>query len=242
MDFTLLSLHLLVAVLSFDLSLTDPLHTSRIAKPEEWLALFIFLVTAIITGRLASALRLRAEQATQHAKETRELYDLVNATANEESLERQLNIVARAIVKNFASLGIYDCAFLVPDARGQLVVQANACQPMEQVTLSSDEMKTATAVMTEKKVIDFYDNAMISLPTRNNLHHFTRIVSTKSSTASYVRLQPLYSGPRVVGVTRLLIGGRMRPFPTEREWAIGKRTLLASGLLLDVSRSGCHND
>jgi len=89
----------IVAVLSFDFSLIEPLYTFTIARPEEWLALFIFLVTAIITGRLASALRQRLQQATQHAKETRELYDLVNATTNEESLERQLNIVARAIVK-----------------------------------------------------------------------------------------------------------------------------------------------
>ena len=212
----------IIAVLSFDLSLTDPLHTSRIAKPEEWLALFIFLVTAIITGRLASTLRLRAEQATQHTKETRELYDLVNATANEESLQRQLNIVACAIVKNFASLGIYDCAFLVPNAHGQLVLQANACQPVEQVTLSSDEIKTAATVMAEKNVIDFYDNAMTSLPTKANLHHFTRIVATKSSAPNYVRLQPLYSGPRVVGITRLLIGGRMRPFPVDRDGQLGK--------------------
>jgi two-component system sensor histidine kinase KdpD len=209
----------IVAVLSFDLSLTNPLHTSRIAKPDEWLALFIFLVTAIITGRLASALRLRAEQATQHAKETRELYDLVNATANEESLERQLNIVARAIVKNFTSLGICDCTFLILDTRGQLVLQASACQTMEQVPLSSDEIKTAATVMAEKKVVDFYENAMVSLSTKA---HFARIVATKSSVPNYVRLQPLYSGPRVVGVTRLLIGGRMRPFPIERDGQLGK--------------------
>jgi len=53
----------IVAVLSFDFSLTEPLYTFRIAQPEEWLALFIFLVTAIITGRLASALRQRLQQA-----------------------------------------------------------------------------------------------------------------------------------------------------------------------------------
>ncbi|HEY4037005.1 MAG TPA: DUF4118 domain-containing protein, partial [Ktedonobacteraceae bacterium] len=76
----------IIAVLSFDFSFTEPLYTFTIARPEDWLALFIFLVTAIITGRLASALHQRAEQATQHAKETRELYDLVNATTNEESL------------------------------------------------------------------------------------------------------------------------------------------------------------
>src|SRR5260370_21639437 len=56
----------IVAVLSFDFSLTEPLYTFTIARPEEWLALFIFLVTAITTGRLAFALRRRAEHTTEH--------------------------------------------------------------------------------------------------------------------------------------------------------------------------------
>ncbi|HEY4033500.1 MAG TPA: ATP-binding protein, partial [Ktedonobacteraceae bacterium] len=206
----------IVAVLSFDFSLTEPLYTFTIARPEDWLALFIFLVTAIITGRLASALHQRAEQATQHAKETRELYDLVNATTNEESLDRQLNIVACAIVKNFASLGICDCAFLVPDASGQLTLQADACQPTEQIILSSDERKTAASVMIEKKVIDFYHDSTVSPSTRTSLHRYTRIISAKSSALGYVRLQPLQSGQRVVGVTRLLMRERVQHFSIER--------------------------
>ena len=207
----------IVAVLSFDFSLIEPLYTFTIARPEEWLALFIFLVTAIITGRLASALRQRAEQATQHAKETRELYDLVNATTNEESLERQLNIVARAIVKNFASLGIYDCAFLIPDGSGQLVLQADACQPAEQIILSSDERKTAASVLTERRVIDFYPDATEARSARTSLYRYTRIVAARSSALSYVRLQPLQSGQRVVGVTRLLMRANMRLFFMERD-------------------------
>ena len=207
----------IVAVLSFDFSLTEPLYTFTIARPEEWLALFIFLVTAIITGQLASALRQRAEQATQHAKETRELYDLVNATTNEESLERQLNIVARAIVKNFASLGVYDCAFLVPDTSGQLVLLTDACQPVEQIILSSDERKTAASVLTERRVIDFYPDAMDARSARTSLYRYTRIVAARSSALSYVRLQPLQSGQRVVGVTRLLMRANMRLFSMERD-------------------------
>src|SRR5690242_4934923 len=197
----------IVAVLSFDFSLTEPLYTFRIAKPEEWLALFIFLVTAIITGRLASALRQRLQQATQHARETRELYDLVNATTNEESLERQLNIVARAIVKNFASLGICDCAFLVPNASGELILQADACQPTEHMTLSPDECKTAASVILENKVIEFYYDAAVSPSTSTSGSRYTRIATAKSPALNYVRFQPLQSGQRVVGVTRLL----MRP-------------------------------
>jgi two-component system sensor histidine kinase KdpD len=202
----------IVAVLSFDFSLRERLSVTG-ARPEEWLALFIFLVTAIITGRLASALRQRAEQATQHAKETRELYDLVKATTNEESLERQLNTVAHTMVKNFAILGVDDCAFLVLDASGQLVLQADACQPTELITLSSNERKTAVSAMTEKRVIDIYQDALVSTEKRSN----TYIATAKCSALSYIRFLPLQSGQRVVGVTRLLMRGGMRHFAIERD-------------------------
>src|SRR6266536_4569338 len=53
----------IIAFLSFDFFLVPPFYTFTIAKFDEWLSLFVFLVTAIITSQLASALRHRAEQA-----------------------------------------------------------------------------------------------------------------------------------------------------------------------------------
>ena len=127
-----------------------------------------------------------------------------------------MSIVARAIVKNFASLGICDCAFLVPDASGQLLLQADACQPAEQITLSSDERKTAVSAMAEGRVIDFYHNTGVSPSAKTSLYRYTRIVTAKPSTPSYVRLQPLQSGQHVVGVTRLLMREGTRGFSLER--------------------------
>ncbi len=98
-----------VAFLSFDFFLVPPFYTFTIAKFDEWLALFVFLVTAIITGQLASALRKRAEQARRREHETRILYKLVRATNSEEDLNRQLSIVARAVVDVFASWGVRGC-------------------------------------------------------------------------------------------------------------------------------------
>ena len=53
----------IIAFFSLDFFLVTPYYTLTIAKFDEWLALFIFLVTAVITSQLASALRHRAEQA-----------------------------------------------------------------------------------------------------------------------------------------------------------------------------------
>src|SRR6266852_782325 len=76
-----------VAFLSFDYFLVPPVYTFTIARIDEWLALFVCLVTAIITGELASALRRRAEQARRREHETRILYELVQATNSEEDLD-----------------------------------------------------------------------------------------------------------------------------------------------------------
>ncbi len=76
----------IVAFLSFDYFLVPPFYTFTIAKVDEWLALFVFLVTAIITSQLASALRQRAKQARRREHETRILYELLRATNNEEVL------------------------------------------------------------------------------------------------------------------------------------------------------------
>lgn len=109
----------LIAFSSFDFFLVPPLYTFTIGRTEEWLALFVFLTTAIITGQLASALRQRAELANRRARETRILYELVRTTNSEEDIVHQLGIVARAIVDVFSAWGVRDCAILLPDSQGK---------------------------------------------------------------------------------------------------------------------------
>src|SRR6266700_2565620 len=137
----------IIAFLSFDFFLVPPFYTFTIAKFDEWLALFVFLVTAIITSQLASALRQRAEQARRREHETRILYELVRATNSEEDLKRQLHILSRAVVDVFSSWGVRDCEILLPDTKGKLIIQGSAMQPLDQVILSSDEVATASWVM-----------------------------------------------------------------------------------------------
>lgn len=203
-----------IAFFTFDYFLVVPLFTFTINKAEEWLALFIFLVTSIITGRLASALRQRAELATQRANETLALYELVNTTTSEESLEQQLDIVARAVVSNFSSVGIYDCAILLPDATGKLMLRADACQPVTQMALSLDEQTTAESALLQRKVIDLYEDlpSASSSPT----YRFRRVLSTHPTGERYVRLIPLELGADAVGVARLVIKNGSRHFPIER--------------------------
>lgn len=209
------------AFLFFDYFLVNPLFTFSIDNLEEWLALFIFLVTAIITGQLASALRQRAVQAMQREHETRVLYELVNSTTNEEGLERQLKIVSNAIVEVFASVGVRDCAILLPDERRQLVLYADAKLPVTQVKLSSDEEKTAELVMVEGQIVDLYQEAIIASAEPGQANRLRRIIATNQKEEHfYVRIVPLSLSGKTIGVVRLVISKGSRHLHMEHNLAI----------------------
>src|SRR5258708_18225223 len=155
----------LVAFLSFDFFLVPALYVFTINRVEEWIALFVFLVTAILTSQLAVTLRQRAEQSNRRERETRILYDLVRVSNREEEPEHQLHAIAQAIVDVFSSWGVYDCAILQPDASGTLRVQASAYQPMKQITLSDDEKAIASWVMTHGRSMGLYDDSSLASST-----------------------------------------------------------------------------
>lgn len=197
----------LVAFLSFDFFLVPPLYVFTISRIEEWIALFVFLVTAILTSQLAVTLRLRAEEASRRERETRTLYDLVRVTNREDEPEHQLHAIAQAIVDVFSSWGVHDCAILQPDASGALRVQASAYQPVEEIKLSSDEKAIASWVMTHGRSMGLYDDD--SLATTTSARFVQRVVVRVSKEGGTVRrslrLIPLKTGQQVVGVLRLRI-------------------------------------
>lgn len=184
-----------VAFLAFDFFLVPPLYKFTVSKSDEWLALFIFLMTAVITGQLASALRQRAEEASQRERETNALYRLVNATANEENLERQLDIVAHAIVESFAMDGVQECAILLPDKAQKLSEHASTCNSSSQ-GMAQDEMSAASLVMEQQQIVDVLPAS--SAPKK-------RKRADQPVPQSYLRFFPLKVGARTVGVVRLLM-------------------------------------
>ena len=213
----------LVAFFSFDYFLVPPLYTFTIGRFEEWLALFVFLATAIITGQLASAMRLRAEQASRQARETRILYELVRATNSEEDLEQQLSIVAHAIVDVFSSWGVRDCAILLPDAHGKLILQASALQADQQAKLLSDEEATASWVMTQDQAVELHDVSLApQLSTSSAPRAIVRSTAAIHPMRRYMRMIPLKMGQKVVGVVRLLIEDDPRLFTREKSLGIDR--------------------
>jgi two-component system sensor histidine kinase KdpD len=197
----------LVAFFTFDFFVVPPLYTFTIARPEEWIALFVFLLDAILTGHLASALRQRAQEAARRERETYTLYDLMRVTTREEEPMHQLQAIAQAIVDVFSSWGVHDCAILQLNHHGNIQVEANAYEPAEHITLSRDEQAIALWVMTHGRSMEFYDDDV--LPHVTSPHFVQRVFIHRTATGHAVRrslhLLPLKMGQKVVGVLRLRV-------------------------------------
>ncbi|MGZ3610060.1 MAG: ATP-binding protein [Ktedonobacteraceae bacterium] len=195
-----------IAILSFDFFLVPPYYTLTIAKFDEWLALFVFLITAIITSQLAAALRRRAEQARLREHETRILYELVRATTSEESLQQQLSIIARAVVDVFSSWGVRDCEILLPDTMGKLVAQGSAKKPVDQIRLTADEESTALWVMAQAQTVELHDVAIASQSSSEYAPRaVVRSTAQKNVVRRYIRMIPLEMGKKVHGVLCLFM-------------------------------------
>src|SRR6185295_7709764 len=65
-----------VGMLFFNLFFLPPVGTLTIADPQNWVALFAFLVTAIVASQLSTSARKRAMEATRRQREMEKLYDL----------------------------------------------------------------------------------------------------------------------------------------------------------------------
>ncbi|HLI08223.1 MAG TPA: ATP-binding protein [Ktedonobacteraceae bacterium] len=207
----------LVAFLSFDYFLVPPLYVFTINRIEEWIALFVFLVTAILTSQLAVELRERANQAQRREHETHILYDLLRLTNREGEPGCQLHTVTQAVVDVFSSWGVQDCAILLPDSAGNLRVQASAYQPVEQVMLSAEEQTLAAWVMSHGRTMSLYDETSLSVSAstyteqRAPVQHGAKERAIRQS----LRLIPLKLGQKVVGVLRLRVLDQPRSLPYE---------------------------
>jgi len=69
--------------LIYDLLFTQPTFTVFVSNPQEWLDLVLFLVLAVIVGRLSALGRNRAEEASRRAAESTALFAISRILATE---------------------------------------------------------------------------------------------------------------------------------------------------------------
>ncbi len=191
----------LMAVLSFDFFLVPPLYMFSINRWEEWIALCIFLVTALLTSQLTVVMRERAALAQRHEREARILYELIRLTNSQEHFENLLELVAESIIRVFASWGVRACGVLFTDASGTLTLPIEASLENIGVNLTPEQRMTAVVAMTKGRMLEL--RIPPSPDYEDTTNHFRQYSTIGPVTI--LRFLPLKVADQVLGVLCLRI-------------------------------------
>ena len=93
-----------LSVLVYDFLFTEPRLTLAVASPQEWLSLLLFLVVAVVIGRLAALLRERAEESRRRASEARSLFAISHSIATGPSISEAAGEIV-SLLRAEAGLG-----------------------------------------------------------------------------------------------------------------------------------------
>ena len=187
--------------LAFDYFLVPPLYTFTIARWEEWIALFVFLVTALLTSQLTAVMRQRTAQARRQERETRILYELLRYANTHERLEELLSVVAFSTVRVFEPWGVSACAILLSDEQGTLTMLADTLPLHEPFTLSSDELALVSTTMSHGRI---QEKRSAPPPDIRDSEHHVHYYATIGP-VTILRLIPLQTDLHVFGVLCLRI-------------------------------------
>jgi two-component system sensor histidine kinase KdpD len=92
----------LVATAAFNFFFLPPVGTFTIADPQNWIALFAFLVTALVASNLAERARSEAERAKQRRREVERLYGLSQRLLASENVLELLNALPLYVKETFS--------------------------------------------------------------------------------------------------------------------------------------------
>jgi two-component system, OmpR family, sensor histidine kinase KdpD len=91
----------LAATLAYNFFFLPPVHTFTIADPQNWVALFAFLTTAIVASNLSARARSRAAEADQRRREVERLYRFSQRLLSAGNPIELLNAIPLQIVGTF---------------------------------------------------------------------------------------------------------------------------------------------
>lgn len=91
----------IVAMLAFNYFFLPPMGTLTIADPQNWVALFAFLVTSMTGSRLSSRIRKEALEANQRRREVERLYRFSRQLLGEGNVIQLMNAIPDYIVESF---------------------------------------------------------------------------------------------------------------------------------------------
>ncbi|MGE5205027.1 MAG: ATP-binding protein [Chlamydiota bacterium] len=116
----------ILATVAYNYFFLPPLLRLTIADPQNWIALFTFLFTAIIASQLAERARRKAEESNQRRSEVERLYAFSQRLLVSENIFELLNLIPRYVVDSFEATGAamfleskHETYYLDPGSRSQ---------------------------------------------------------------------------------------------------------------------------
>src|SRR6266478_1058570 len=91
----------LVAVVAFNYFFLPPVGTLTINDPQNWVALFAFLVTSLVGSQLSSRIRTEADEAHHRRREVERLYQFSRKLLGEGNVIQLMNAIPDYIVESF---------------------------------------------------------------------------------------------------------------------------------------------
>ena len=101
-----------IATVGFNFYFLPPIGTFAIADPQNWVALFAFLTTAVIASELSERARREATNAVERRKDVERLYDFSQKLLTSDNVVELLNQLPDFIVGGFA---VRTAAIALPD-------------------------------------------------------------------------------------------------------------------------------
>ncbi len=102
----------LAAVLCFNYYFLPPVLTFTVADPQNWVALFAFLVTSVLGSQLSARAKQRTREAVERQQDMERLYTLSRSILLGDAEESVAHGIARQIAQvfNFSAAALYDRA------------------------------------------------------------------------------------------------------------------------------------
>jgi two-component system sensor histidine kinase KdpD len=141
-----------VAMLTLNFFFLPPVGTFTIADPQNWIALFAFLVVAVIASNLSAAAQDRAREAIARRNEVTRLFDLTRDVLLTTETASALEVLARHVARRFELPKVAIC---LPADHGWQIHQGGA----EEVGIDVNVLNTALAKARGTLEFDAYQRA-----------------------------------------------------------------------------------
>jgi two-component system sensor histidine kinase KdpD len=174
------------AMLCFNFFFLPPVGTFTIADPQNWVALFAFLVVSLVASNLSAIARARAQEAVGRRDELARLFDLSRDILVMSDSREAISILARSVARRF---DLELAAIALPHAGDWKVFEGGA----QSIPLDTDELSSALAAAHASHDFDAY--------ARTYAGH--RVVTLNGQA---IQLVPLRVGTKPIGL--LAAGGR----------------------------------